>query len=136
MLLNPNKFLILLLLHTESITMLSAGKKRTMKPSPFVIQQRREIIRYETELSPNSKLVPKLLHPPAKSPAWGAHLHKKSFLLISSVRCKFSALTLVSSRRKPLLPTWDHGSDSRGAAGEVKQLDDNSGFVHTLMMEK
>lgn len=73
----------------------------------------------------------------AESPAWVLTFTRRaSYSCLTPVRCKFSALTLVSSKRKPLHPRWDHGSDSRGAAGEVKQLDGNSGFVLTLTMEK
>lgn len=98
-----------------------------------MIPQRSEIIRYETELSPNSKLVPKLLK---ALPGVLTFARRASYLCLTHLRCKFSALTLVSSKRKPLHPTWDCGSHSRGAAGEVKQLDDNVGLLQTLMMVK
>lgn len=104
-----------------------------MKSSSFVIPQRSEIIRYETELSSSSKLVLKLLK---ALPGVLTFARTASYSCLTDLRCKFSALTLVSSKRKPLHPTWHRGSHSRGAAGEVKQLDNNTGLLQTLMMEK
>lgn len=108
-----------------------------MKSRPFVIPQRSEIIRYETELSHNSELVPICCILLLKALPGVLILSRgASYSCLTYLRCDFSALTLVSSKRKPLHPTWDRGSHSTRAAGEVKQLDDNTGLLQTLTMER
>lgn len=97
-----------------------------MKSSPFVIPQKSEIIRYETKLSPNSKLVPRLLL--KALPGVFTFARRDSYSCLIYVRYNFSAPTLVSSKRKPLHPPWDRGSHSRGAAGELQQLMTTQGF--------